>query len=620
MKQLSDSYLARVRAARSLYRLGLPVLFLLCCAVVPAYGEQVESGVRFAQVSFTYPLAAQRYSSYAEISVYPGVLSGDGYLNVERFVDGQPAGWVVRNLRVVDGSIGPDADVMLRLGASGYQQILSVAVDFSSTPLADDESLKDEDEIPYLLEQTESALPAPSEQAIESPALLASAAAEPDPETSWCTTGAGPTAVTWVYQKLVDTTVNVPPTPPAAASAGPFFVFGAPSISVGAGLVVGGPPAVAVVYSGYPKPAVGTAPSFGIYLSNPAVAPPSYIVAVGQAINPTTTFTVIAGNPVISTLKSVGFFGRDSTRTPGAWSTTVAVPRTYLRKVPNVTAPFTVLKAFPGAAFNVGIFGFSGTLASGVSGIYQASGPPGYDTVADTTTNRPGDGSVFNFFNNPSISAAVEAFRATAANGGKGVYLGTTGVPAGTVLDVADDQIACPKGTAAGNFTDADEPSISQNAAGRGGFVAYRGLGCTPLARAIYSSTYAYVPPAAPTVGAPALVAAGGCPIPGGTGNFTALHEVSQSVTGLIFKGLGTKGQQGIYFAFNGEKPQRVVDLTTMLNGKTPTSLHIWRSSLFTDIVNGPYLAFRVTFTDGTTAIYLANQKFVPPGPPPPLL
>ncbi|MGO9516786.1 MAG: hypothetical protein ACLPND_07065 [Candidatus Korobacteraceae bacterium] len=126
----------------------------------PAYGAQVTSGVSFAQVSFTATNPPDKYSHYGQISVDFTMLYGEGYINVERYQNGQPAGWVVKNLPVISGSVLPGFSTTLDLGLSGYQSSFSAHVDFSPSQLDDDSSLKANVPTMYLLGQAEiAALP-----------------------------------------------------------------------------------------------------------------------------------------------------------------------------------------------------------------------------------------------------------------------------------------------------------------------------------------------------------------------------------------------------------------------------------------------------------------------------
>ncbi len=144
------------------HRYAVCILAFLVLALSPAYGSQVTSGVSFAQVSFTASNPPEMYSHYGQISVDFTMLYGEGYINVERYENGKAAGWVVKNLPVVSGSVLPEFSTMFDLGASGYQSTFSAYVDFSPTALANDSSLKGQAAVSYQLGQAEYSVPAPA--------------------------------------------------------------------------------------------------------------------------------------------------------------------------------------------------------------------------------------------------------------------------------------------------------------------------------------------------------------------------------------------------------------------------------------------------------------------------
>jgi len=136
-------------------------LALLVFALSPAYASQVTSGVSFAQVSFTDASAPQKYSNYGQVSVDYTMLYGAGYINVERYENGEPAGWVVKNLPVISGSVLSGFSTMFDLGRSGYQSSLTAYVSFTPDKLADDGSLKNQAPLSYRLAQAEYPVLAP---------------------------------------------------------------------------------------------------------------------------------------------------------------------------------------------------------------------------------------------------------------------------------------------------------------------------------------------------------------------------------------------------------------------------------------------------------------------------
>ncbi len=153
---------AKISYANNLWhRYAVCILAFLVITLSPAYASQVTSGVSFAQVSFTGSNPPEMYSHYGQISVDFNMLYGEGYINVERYANGKAAGWVVKNLPVISGSILPGYSTMFDLVASGYQSTFSAYVDFSPTALANDTSLKGQAALRYQLGQAEYPLLAP---------------------------------------------------------------------------------------------------------------------------------------------------------------------------------------------------------------------------------------------------------------------------------------------------------------------------------------------------------------------------------------------------------------------------------------------------------------------------
>lgn len=136
-------------------RYAVLMVALLMIALSPAYAEQLTSGVSFAQISFTVSNPPEKYSHYGEISIDYTMLYGEGYINVERYENGQAAGWVVKNLPVVNGSILSGFSTMFDLGATGYRRSLVAYVNFSTAQLGDDSSLRNQTPLVYALGQAE---------------------------------------------------------------------------------------------------------------------------------------------------------------------------------------------------------------------------------------------------------------------------------------------------------------------------------------------------------------------------------------------------------------------------------------------------------------------------------
>ena len=140
------------------------ILYLFFIWVMPVFAEQVTSGISFAQVSFTGSNPAVMYSHYGQVSVDFAMLYGEGYINIERYENGKAAGWVVRNLPIVNASTLSGFSTLFDLGTDGYRSSFSGYVDYSATPLADDNSLINRAPINYALGQFENSLNVPAKQ------------------------------------------------------------------------------------------------------------------------------------------------------------------------------------------------------------------------------------------------------------------------------------------------------------------------------------------------------------------------------------------------------------------------------------------------------------------------
>src|SRR6516164_7399267 len=70
----------------------------------PTRAMDLTEAVCFAQVSFTDPRDPEMYSRYGHAFISSGILDRSASLNVERYADGQPAGWIVKNLPVSGSS------------------------------------------------------------------------------------------------------------------------------------------------------------------------------------------------------------------------------------------------------------------------------------------------------------------------------------------------------------------------------------------------------------------------------------------------------------------------------------------------------------------------------------
>jgi hypothetical protein len=155
---------SKLNSAANLWqRYAVLIIALFVLALIPAYAEQLTSGVSFAQISFTASNPPEKYSHYGQVSVDFTMLYGEGYINVERYQNGQAAGWVVKNLRVVNGSVLSGFSTMFDLGTSGHQSSFTAYVEYSTTPLADDSPLKNQVPVAFQLGQAEYSVLPPGE-------------------------------------------------------------------------------------------------------------------------------------------------------------------------------------------------------------------------------------------------------------------------------------------------------------------------------------------------------------------------------------------------------------------------------------------------------------------------
>jgi hypothetical protein len=96
------------------------------------------------------------------------------------------------------------------------------------------------------------------------------------------------------------------------------------------------------------------------------------------------------------------------------------------------------------------------------------------------------------------------------------------------------------------------------------------------------------------------VVANESTPIPGGTGDFTQFGEPSIDGGSIVFGGVGSGTQRGIYLDSGGGL-ERVIDTSMTLEGKSILNLSTWHQG-----VSGNRIAFWAAFTDGSRGIYVA--------------
>jgi hypothetical protein len=105
--------------------------------------------------------------------------------------------------------------------------------------------------------------------------------------------------------------------------------------------------------------------------------------------------------------------------------------------------------------------------------------------------------------------------------------------------------------------------------------------------------------------GALRLVASTNTPIPGGQGNFmpfdTTTTEFALSSAGVVFTGMGSGTQRGIYGDFSGALV-RVLAVGDTLDGRLVSDVFVGRDGLV-----GDRLVFTVFFTDDQSAVYIVT-------------
>src|SRR5262249_45556901 len=115
--------------------------------------------------------------------------------------------------------------------------------------------------------------------------------------------------ISFKFQLLVDTSINVPPDNKMK-----FADFGPPAISVTPSKVQGGPPTIAVAYNAFAKNDKGAVSLRGVYVSDPAVAPPVRVVDTTKNIPGGGAFASFGFAPSIDG-RVVAFFGDGAQRT-----------------------------------------------------------------------------------------------------------------------------------------------------------------------------------------------------------------------------------------------------------------------------------------------------------------
>lgn len=216
-----------------------------------------------------------------------------------------------------------------------------------------------------------------------------------------------------------------------------------------------------------------------------------------------------------------------------------------------------------------------------------AIAPSGGGTVSvivkegDQIPNSGGTFSVFDSFTTPYIHNGAVVFTGRSVSR-RGIYewLG------GNLSVVVDSSMARPEGGTFSATTFGLEPvKAGQEYAFIGGSVLYRKRNAQ--------------------IG---LVGNSLTPVPGGTGNFSSYSAPTFSNGRLAFLASRGSDEFGIYLDLDGTITQ-IVDKRTNFGGKVPTAFGIAKSGAW---VGDNSIAFRVTFSDNSTAIYKASFQPAP--------
>ncbi len=273
---------------------------------------------------------------------------------------------------------------------------------------------------------------------------------------------------------------------------------------------------------------------------------------------------------------SVAFYAQDSSNRPGIYKHDgkLSMVADYNTPIPQGSGNFFNFSNPPGEDGKL-VFQGSG---SGQQGIYASEGS--LSRVVDLTMNIPSGSGKFTSLGQPFIGGYNVAFLG-AGNGQEGVYNSFFG----TLTRIADLNTPIPSGT--GNFSDFDALSAD------GDYVAFRASG-NGGQRGIYYT------------GSDGMkrLADLNTPVPGGTGNFTALGFPSFDGGAVAFAADGT-GQEGVYTNLDGSLG-KVVDLSDSLDGKTLSNLYF---NTVSQGISDRNMAFLARFDDNSQAIYVAASQ-----------
>jgi hypothetical protein len=268
---------------------------------------------------------------------------------------------------------------------------------------------------------------------------------------------------------------------------------------------------------------------------------------------------------------------------------------------PNFQGPFAIF-ADPHVewvpAVGSGTVVFRAQTEKFVAGIYAWASSGDVGTVlADTTMSIPGNpGAIFTSFSDPVIDGNVAAFvGASTLTGDVGVF--AWAAPRGLQV-IADRSTPVPGGT--GTFTGFGSSFDLDVIAASDGNVAFRGDGAGG-----HQGVYAWID------GVLEVVADTDTPVPGGQGTFLYFFDEAPAIDGedILFFGVDEANDAALYGRIDGTL-MRIIGPGDVLDGGTIANVQTGPEALDDGVI-----AFRVLFTDSTTAIYRGLVATAPPAP-----
>jgi hypothetical protein len=339
--------------------------------------------------------------------------------------------------------------------------------------------------------------------------------------------------------------------------------------------------------------------------------------------NSTGTFKQL-NTPVIDGTGNVAFLGiGGSTYGVYRWNNTVSRVADTTTLIPNGTGAFI---NFGQPSVATGQLAFQGVGENNQEGIYNFNFSNSQLTrIVNKTTVRP-EGGTFSSFGDPAVFTTSMAFVGQ-GSGQSGAY----SVANSQVTSVVNSNTPIPNGT--GNFTSFDN-TVSDGSSyffiGRGvaqmgifkrsaGVISpvltnttqvpgtsnrFTGLGNLSIdgSNMAFNGIFGGVPGVYGLFGGEIkYIADKHTPVPGGKGTFYSFGAPSVGGSGVAFLAYDGSQRPGVYAWVDGELV-RVVDTSTMLDGKRVTALAISKDAVISNKV-----MFQATFADGTMGIYAAT-------------